>query len=186
MNHVSIPARLIWFAVTWVLWFLPFVLAGRLRTVAVTVDRRARWGILLQGVGYVLLWQGPIWRLTPSPARIVASAVFLTVAIVLAWTSPRALGRQFRVEAGLSADHELVQTGPYRFVRHPIYASMLCLLVGTGAMFSVWPFLAAAVVVFLVGTEIRVRIEDGLLEGRFGDTFRAYKRSVRAYAPFLR
>ena len=43
-------------------------------------------------------------------------------------TGVGALGRQWRIDAGLNSDHELVQSGPYRIVRHPIYTSMLCLL----------------------------------------------------------
>jgi protein-S-isoprenylcysteine O-methyltransferase Ste14 len=63
---------------------------------------------------------------------------------------------------------------------------MLCLLLGTGFMVTpVW-LLLLAVFVFLVGTEIRVRIEDRLLSSRFEERFREYERSVSAYIPFLR
>jgi len=96
------------------------------------------------------------------------------------------LGRQWRVDAGLSHDHELVTTGPYKLVRHPIYTSMLCLLLGTGFMVTpLWLFLLA-VVVFLLGTEIRVRIEDRLLASRFAERFQEYARKVPAYIPFVR
>jgi len=68
-----------------------------------------------------------------------------------------------RFDAGLNADHELVTSGAYRFVGHLIYASMPCLLLG--ARFMVAPFVvfAISIVIFIVGTEIRVRIEDNLL-----------------------
>jgi protein-S-isoprenylcysteine O-methyltransferase Ste14 len=46
--------------------------------------------------------------------------------------------------------------------------------------------LALALVVFVIGTEIRVRIEDGLLCSRFGNRFQEYQRSVPAYIPFVR
>jgi protein-S-isoprenylcysteine O-methyltransferase Ste14 len=46
--------------------------------------------------------------------------------------------------------------------------------------------LLLAVLVFLVGTEIRVRVEDRLLSSRFAERFREYERSVSAYIPFLR
>jgi len=71
-------------------------------------------------------------------------------------------------------------------VRHPVYASMLGMLLATGFAWSSWPQLLAALVIFLVGTEIRVRAEDGLLAGRFGESFTAYRSRVRAYIPFLR
>jgi protein-S-isoprenylcysteine O-methyltransferase Ste14 len=42
-------------------------------------------------------------------------------------------------EAALSEDHELVQTGPYRWIRHPIYASILGMLLATGNAWTWWP-----------------------------------------------
>ena len=63
---------------------------------------------------------------------------------------------------------------------------MLSLLLGTGFLITPWPLVLAAVAVFVIGTEIRVRIEDGLLASRFGDEFRDYQRSVAAYIPLVR
>jgi protein-S-isoprenylcysteine O-methyltransferase Ste14 len=71
-------------------------------------------------------------------------------------------------------------------VRHPIYTSMLCILLGTGALITPPPLFLAALVIFLVGTEIRVKAEDGLLASRFGDEFFRYRQSVSAYVPFVR
>jgi protein-S-isoprenylcysteine O-methyltransferase Ste14 len=96
----------------------------------------------------------------------------------------RTLGRQWRIDAGLNADHELVMAGPYAWVRHPIYTSMLCLSLGTGFMLAPLLLLALSLVVFMAGTQIRVRIEDKLLASRFGDPFREYQRRVPAYVPF--
>jgi protein-S-isoprenylcysteine O-methyltransferase Ste14 len=107
---------------------------------------------------------------------MTVSVIFFAIGDILSW----------RMDAGLNQDHELVQAGPYRLIRHPIYCSMLCMLMATGALFTPGIALAISVVIFLTGTEIRVRIEDSLLAARFGDEFRAYQRSVRAYIPGLR
>jgi protein-S-isoprenylcysteine O-methyltransferase Ste14 len=79
-----------------------------------------------------------------------------------------------------------VQSGAYRYVRHPIYASMLCMLLGTGFLIAPMWALLIALIFFLIGLEIRVRIEDALLASRFGETFRDYQRRVPAYLPFVR
>ena len=76
--------------------------------------------------------------------------------------------------------------GPYRVVRHPIYTSMLCMLVGTGLLVAAWPVLAAAFALEIAGTEVRVRVEDALLAARFGEAFEAYRRAVPAYVPYVR
>ena len=118
--------------------------------------------------------------------RASISILLLTLAVLLSWTSVRALGRHLRLDAALSTDHQLVRSGPYRFVRHPIYTSMLCVLLGTGSMISPGWLLLIALSVFIAGTEIRVRIEDRLLASRFGVEFQEYRRSVSAYVPFIR
>jgi protein-S-isoprenylcysteine O-methyltransferase Ste14 len=172
-------------ALGWIAWMIPFFLARR-GGKAQTLDRRARWGIFIQGIGFAILWMNNYWVRSPSIPRIIAAACLLTLGAVLSWTSARTLGRQWRFDAGLNADHELVQSGAYRFVRHPIYASMLCMLLGTGFLITPLWALFLALIFFLIGLEIRVRIEDALLESRFGDSFRDYQRRVPAYLPFVR
>jgi protein-S-isoprenylcysteine O-methyltransferase Ste14 len=173
-------------AAGWIVWLMPFLLARRKSEPAKQVDRRARWGIVLVAISYSILWQCRFWERPVPLWRLVFSVLFMMLACLLSWTSTRFLGRQWRVDAGLSSDHELVMSGPYRFMRHPIYTSMLCMLLGAGFMITPWPLFLVAMVVFVVGTEIRVRVEDNLLASRFGDRFLAYQRSVPAYIPFLK
>jgi protein-S-isoprenylcysteine O-methyltransferase Ste14 len=170
----------------WLAWCAPFLMFQRNTPQASIVDRRARWGMLLLAVAYSILWQSSFWERSRSLWRITFSIVFFLLAILLSWSARRSLGRQWRIDAGLNADHKLVTAGPYRVVRHPIYTSMLCVLLGTGVMITPWWLLLVSLVFFLAGTEIRVRVEDRLLNSRFGDTFRAYQNNVPAYIPFLR
>ena len=167
-------------------WSIPFFAAGRNKEAARQLDRRARWGILIEAVAYSIVWQATFWERPLPPWRAALSILFFVLACVLSWTARRALGRQWRIDAGLSADHELVTWGPYGLVRHPIYTSMLCLLWGTGFILAPWSLLLVATAVFILGTEIRVRAEDGLLASRFGEKFQEYRRSVGAYIPFVK
>ena len=173
-------------AVTLLIWVTPFFLATRRRGQAATLDRRARWGILLQAVSYSLLWQNRFWDRPLDGWRIPLSMGFLIGASALSWTAARALGRQWRVDAALNESHELVTSGPYGLVRHPIYLSMLCLVLGTGFMITPWVVLIIALAAFVIGTEIRIRIEERLLAAHFGDEFDRYQHSVSAYLPFIR
>jgi len=172
--------------VAWVVWLTPFVLARRNAQRAQQVDLRARWGIVVVAIAYSLIWQGHFWERQLPPWGIVLSISALALGCVLSWSGTRFLGRQWRVDAGLNADHELVRSGPYRFVRHPIYASMLCVFIGTALMLTSLVLFLPALVLFILGTEIRVRIEDRLLASRFGEQFSQYQKSVPAYIPFLR
>jgi len=170
----------------WLAWMTPFFLIKKTRSAPQKLDRRARWGIVLQGVAFFLVWQGPFWTRSPEGWRLALSIVFFALAVALSWTSARTLGPRWRFDAGLNRDHELVRSGAYGFIRHPIYASMIALLLGTGFLIARLPLLLVALALHLAGTEIRVRIEDTLLAARFGDQFREYQTRVPAYIPFVR
>jgi protein-S-isoprenylcysteine O-methyltransferase Ste14 len=168
-----------------VVWFTPFVLAHRRVTEASTVDRRSRWGVLLQFVAYSLLWQGHFWTRALPLWRICISILLFAVAAILSWTSSSALGSHLRVDAALGSEHHLVRSGPYAIVRNPIYTSMLCVLCATAVVIAPWQLFLLSLLLFVVGTEIRVRTEETLLASRFGEEFQAYKQNVAAYIPFL-
>jgi protein-S-isoprenylcysteine O-methyltransferase Ste14 len=167
-------------------WFLPLILQRRKSTAAQKVNPRARWGLLLVGAGYAIPWQTAFLAISPRPWRIWVSAASFIAAIALSWAAAGELGRHWRIEAGLSADHELVQTGVYGLVRHPIYTSMLLVIVATCVVLSPLYLLPVSVLLYVAGTEIRVRAEEALLAERFGAAFRAYRERVPAYLPLPR
>ena len=166
-------------------WFTPFVIAHRKVTSASTVDKRSRWGVLLQFAAFTLLWQGHFWTRQLPPWRVLICVVLFGSAILLSWTSSSALGRHLRVDAALGAEHQLIRSGPYGLVRNPIYTSMLLVLCATAVVVTPWQSFAASLVLFVIGTEIRVRTEERLLAARFGEEFQSYKQHVSAYIPFL-
>jgi protein-S-isoprenylcysteine O-methyltransferase Ste14 len=169
----------------WLAWLFPFFFLANRSQKAQHVDPRARWGVVLQMIAYALLWQGHFWLFRPPTWRIALGVSFLIAASLLSWTSVRALGRQWRVDAGLNSDHQLVRSGPYAIVRHPIYTSMLCILLGTGLLVTSWLLFGIALIVFLAGAGIRMQVENKLLADRFGSEFASYKRSVPAVIPGL-
>jgi protein-S-isoprenylcysteine O-methyltransferase Ste14 len=148
---------------------------------------RSRVGIALVVLGFFLIWFYMRPRQFEKPAwELVASMILGPPSVALAWAATRHLGKQWRYQAALRDDHELIRTGPYAWIRHPIYTSMLGMVLATGFCWTWWPMFVAAVAVFLLGTEIRVRAEDKLLGERFGETFAAYRKTVPAFLPFLR
>jgi protein-S-isoprenylcysteine O-methyltransferase Ste14 len=62
---------------------------------------------------------------------------------------------------------------------------MLLVICAIGIVITGWKLFLAALAIFIIGTEIRVRTEESLLASRFGEEFQAYKRDVPAYIPFL-
>lgn len=168
-----------------VVWFYPFVPAHNRTPAASVVNRRSRWGILLQLAAFTLVWQGHFWIRPLPPWRLAICIVLFALACVLSWSSSRALAGQLRIDAALGAGDRLVRSGPYRLVRNPIYLSMLLVLCAMAVVVAPWQLFLLAVIVFVIGTEIRVRTEEKLLASHFGDEFSDYKRKVPAYIPFL-
>lgn len=162
----------------------PFFRSGQRGTVS--VDRRARWGVVLECAGYSLLWQGSFWLRSPAAWQVGLSVFLFAAASLLSWSAARALGRELRVDAALNAGHELIRSGPYRWVRHPIYTSMLCMLSATALLMTPLRLFIPALLLFLVGSEIRMHIEERLLASKFGEQFGDYRRSVPRWIPFLK
>jgi len=175
--------------VCWFAWAYPFLFRAPHRQKRPSISRTGPTsaGLLLECLAIFVAFAR---RLPPDdlpePARLVASIGFGAIAAALSWSSVKHLGRQFRVRAGLYEDHQLVRTGPYAIVRHPIYASLLAILLCTLSLLTPWQWALLSLGLFVAGTEIRVHAEDGLLASRFGVEFAAYKRKVRAYVPFVR
>lgn len=129
----------------WVAWSLAFVKARKRAAGQKKVTRApaSKWGIVLEMVGLALAWA----YIRPkgfekSTLSLIISLVLGPPSVALAWMATRHLGKQWRYEAALSEDHELIQTGPYRWIRHPIYTSMLGMLLATGACRSWWQCLS--------------------------------------------
>lgn len=175
------------FVALWIAWFMPFVIKRRGNGAKPEVRAPAsRWGMLLQGISFAFAsFHYAGWDTFTTP-RVIASLIFEAIAVVLAWTSVHALGKQWRLEAALSADHELIQSGPYSIIRHPIYTSMFCIFLALALMLGTWWTAVIGAVIFFVGTEIRVRAEERLLARRFGTSFDSYRAKVSAYIPGVR
>jgi protein-S-isoprenylcysteine O-methyltransferase Ste14 len=118
--------------------------------------------------------------------RIGLTCLLGPMGATVAAAGPLQLGRHLRGHADVTDDHELVTSGPYAIVRHPLYAGTMWLTVATGLVRTTWPQLILGLVIYCVGTEIRVRVEEALLSIRFPEAVLNYQRRVRAYIPLVR
>jgi protein-S-isoprenylcysteine O-methyltransferase Ste14 len=157
-------------------------------------ERTSIIGIALQGLSYAIVWGA--WRRPPSPfiegsgilLEIVLAVLTLAIEFCSLWlvlSAIRTLGKQWSLTARVTEGHRLVVEGPYSIVRNPIYTGMLGMLFATGVALSHWPNLLIGIVVFLIGTMIRVRSEEKLLREAFGPEFEAYSSRVPAIIPGL-
>jgi protein-S-isoprenylcysteine O-methyltransferase Ste14 len=180
--------------VCWFVFALTFLL--RKKPAAAPDSKRDRGsipGVLLQALSYAIIWtvRRPLVSPFVSFSKTLALALGIVaiasaiVSVFTVMTAVRTLGKEWSITARVVTDHKLATEGPYRFVRHPIYTGMLGMLVATGIAVSFWPALLVALVVFFLGTVIRIRSEERLLRETFGLEFEAYARSVPAIVPGL-
>lgn len=135
------------------------------------------------------LWR-PLSLALPVVARWVAlvlGALLLFSGIALVLWGRVTLGRLYGVTssfgAQLYADHQLVRSGPYGYLRHPMYAGLLLLGLGGLLLYRTWTFVFVTVTFLsLVG---RARREERVLAAQFGEAWEAYRRQVPAWFPRL-
>jgi protein-S-isoprenylcysteine O-methyltransferase Ste14 len=156
-------------------------------------ERASFVGIGLQGIGYAIAWgvHRPYFTpLTDGSEAFNVALAFLTAALAVlsVWfvvAAARTLGRQWSFAARVVEGHKLVTEGPYRIVRHPIYTGMLGMLLATCLATSYWFAIPFAVLIYIIGTLIRVRSEEKLLRETFGADFDDYARRITAFIPGL-
>jgi protein-S-isoprenylcysteine O-methyltransferase Ste14 len=173
----------------WLAWSFAFIKPSRVAKGQKKAVRApaSRWGIFLVMLAFACSWAYVKPRgFEKSAAALVIALVLAPCATALAYAATRHLGKQWRYEAALSEDHNLITTGPYSRLRHPIYASMLGMLAATLLAWTWWPMAIVSLVFFVLGTEIRVHAEERLLAERFPAEYAAYRKRTRAYIPFIR
>ena len=145
----------------------------------------------MQGVAYAVVWSihrpafSPIVPVN-KPLELVLAGLTVAVAcgsVAVVLAAVKTLGKEWSITARLVEGHSLATQGPYRFVRHPIYIGMFGMLLATGLAISYWFSLVAAILIFFIGTIIRVRSEEKLLREQFGPEFEAYAERVPAILP---
>ena len=156
-------------------------------------DSAARWGMVLQGCGFGLVWSIRRSYWWPISGWLAAEILLAGLAVVLAYASNwfchwavQTLGKQWTYDARVIEGHELITQGPYAVVRNPIYLGMFGLMVATGLVLATWWSLLLAIILFSVGNQIRIHAEEKLLRNAFGQKFDEYASNVPAFLPRIK
>jgi protein-S-isoprenylcysteine O-methyltransferase Ste14 len=136
------------------------------------------FGVMYFGIGYAVMGRRvPFWF---AGQRIVGTVVILIGAALVAAAVLHF--RSWRFRAALSEGHQLATGGPFRFLRHPIYMGLNLLALGSAIWvpsITVW----ISVVLMAVGSDLRGRAEEKLLDETFGASYREYCGRVRRFIP---
>lgn len=126
------------------------------------------------------------WAALPGRDALLALGLSLFVlGMLLRWYAIIYLGRLFTVDVAIAADHRLIDSGPYRFVRHPSYTGLLLNYIGLGIGLANWVALLVISVPTAIALLGRMRIEESALTASLGQTYRRYAERTARLVPFL-
>lgn len=155
------------------------LIAGKIRE-NLTLRLFLAAGMLVLGgsiAEYVLSGRGISWPLF---------AVGWTLALISFWLRRKAiaaLGRFWSLHVEIRDNHEFVTSGPFRWVRHPAYLSMIMELLALAFICNARFSLLLVVVAFIPVLAMRIRLEETALIEKFGEAYRDYRRSTPALVP---
>ena len=145
-------------------------------------------GLFIAAYGIcVFLWLlNPAWMAwaavpLPSAFRWCGAPCMALGAALHLWGSHH-LGRNLTVTISTRADHALITSGPYRWVRHPLYTGGMMESLGVVLLVSSWA-VAVAAVAFWVVVALRTAKEEAVLIETFGEDYREYQRRVGRFLP---
>lgn len=173
------------FYILWLLW------AARIKQ----AERRERGFTyflhrLLVAAGFVLIFLDlPVsWFYHPllpgTPWLPVLGVAIAVVGFAFAIWARSHIGRNWSSAVTAKVQHELIRSGPYRWVRHPIYSGLLLAILGTVLVQNHMRGLVALVLVY-AGWKIKSRLEEQMMVSTFGDQYVAYAKSTGALFPRL-
>jgi protein-S-isoprenylcysteine O-methyltransferase len=164
--------------------------ARRSQASATSRDRNSLvllWTIIILSLclGVQMVWLAP-WAMLPQPDAFYLVGFFLFLAgLILRWYSIGYLGRYFTVDVSISPEHHLVDSGPFRFIRHPTYTGAILAFLGLGLCFGNWVsilFLSLPIIGALLW---RIQIEERALTEGLGEQYRAYMQRTKRLIPFI-
>ena len=141
------------------------------------------------GLGFFLIFHNPDFSIVCGPlyqSRAVswlADGITASGLLFALWGRVH-LGRYWSGIITLKEGHQLIRTGPYRWVRHPVYTGFLTAVLGSALMASTGDAVLGFAIV-VVAYIVKLRREEALLTTRFGDEYRQFQREVFALVPFV-
>jgi protein-S-isoprenylcysteine O-methyltransferase len=145
------------------------------------------WLVIMPSVflGFQFEYGWPAAGWPPQPWLNVVGIATTLAGLVLRWYAIIWLGRFFTVNVAIAADHQLIDTGPYRWLRHPSYTGALLAFLGLALCTQNWASLAIIVVGPAAAFSYRIHVEEAALAGAFGDRYRQYMQRTWRLVPGL-
>ncbi|MFN2624260.1 MAG: isoprenylcysteine carboxylmethyltransferase family protein [Chthoniobacterales bacterium] len=124
-----------------------------------------------------------MFELPPGHAVTVAAVALFAAGLILRWWAIVTLGRFFTVDVTIESDHELVEQGPFQWVRHPSYTGVLLAFVGWALTLWNWAAITVVLVPIFAAFIRRMNVEEEALRGALGERYAQYMRRTKRLMP---
>lgn len=114
----------------------------------------------------------------------IIGLVISVIGAIIACTSRYLLGKNWSLSVQKKENHQLIQDGIYKIVRHPIYTGLLLLFIGNAIIVGDYRAIIAVLIVF-VSLWLKLKKEEKLLTETFGAKYTEYKNQTKALIPYL-
>jgi protein-S-isoprenylcysteine O-methyltransferase Ste14 len=114
-----------------------------------------------------------------------AGAAIMISGIIFRRYAVSSLGKFFTASVQILKDHELINAGPYRRIRHPAYLGILIMVLGLGIAMANWISLVLCIVLPAIGIMQRIRVEEKELERYFGKQYQDYRKGTWCLVPHV-
>ena len=121
------------------------------------------------------------WR---QALRVIGFFIFVG-GLVLRWYSIGYLGKFFTVDVAIHSEHHIIESGPYRFIRHPSYTGALIAFFGLGLSIGNWISLLIFTIPTTIAFLLRINVEEQALAGALGEQYRSYQQRTKRLIPFI-
>ncbi|HEX6555806.1 MAG TPA: isoprenylcysteine carboxylmethyltransferase family protein [Ktedonobacteraceae bacterium] len=188
----NVYALLFW--IVYIVWFVLEMIGAFAQRVKAGAEKQDRGSmvVLLVGLYGGLLLNFALPGLFPGatitwnrPVLFFIGLTLMVLGIILRQYAIRVLGRYFTREVATRADQPVVQTGPYKFIRHPAYSGTLLTVLGIGLAMTNWASLVAILVCSFIGYFYRVMVEERALRRSLGQPYEEYMRRTKRFVPFV-
>ena len=137
------------------------------------------------GAGVYVAMRWPAAALPNGKMFAVVGVILFVAGLLLRWWAIVTLGRFFTVDVTIEKDHELVERGPFRLVRHPSYTGVLLAFVGFALTLRNWAALLIVLVPIFAAFIRRMNVEEEALSKALGSRYADYMRRTKRLVPFI-
>jgi protein-S-isoprenylcysteine O-methyltransferase Ste14 len=182
MRAIDLVLAIVWL-VFWVFWLIAAFTAKSGKSGGWTGIRGLR--VFIFAAFYIVVRDVGLRQhsLRPGPALAAIGLALFLLGLGLAVWARLYIGRNWGTPMSRKEEPELVTTGPYHLIRHPIYSGLILALIGTALATTLWGLIAVPILGgFFIFSATR---EEAYLTDQFQDTYRAYKHSTKMLIPFV-